>query len=141
LGKRVHELRAAKKWSQEEFAHISGLHRTYIGQIERGEKNISFENLSKVAGVLDVTLSELLAGLEDAGVLEFRPKQKTESGNRLIVDDARRMLEIHKMVKRLRLQRDAMDRTVQAIEGLAESGVRRSASGHRTSGRTGSAKK
>jgi transcriptional regulator with XRE-family HTH domain len=61
LGKRIHDLRAAKKWSQEEFAHISGLHRTYIGQIERGEKNISFENLSKVAGALGVTLSELPA--------------------------------------------------------------------------------
>ena len=50
LGKRVHELRAVKKWSQEEFAHISGLHRTYIGQIERGEKNISFNNLLKEIG-------------------------------------------------------------------------------------------
>jgi DNA-binding XRE family transcriptional regulator len=63
--KRVHELRAAKEWSQEEFAHISGLHDTYIGQIERGEKNISFGNLSKIASVLGVTLSELLSGLED----------------------------------------------------------------------------
>jgi hypothetical protein len=53
-----------------------------------------------------MTLSELLAGLEGAGVLDERPKQKTESGNRFIVDDARRMLEIHKMVKRLRLQRE-----------------------------------
>jgi len=47
------------------FSGCSGLHRTYIGQIERGEKNISFENLSKVAGVLGVTLSDLLSGLED----------------------------------------------------------------------------
>ena len=45
---------------------MSGLHRTYIGQIERGEKNISFANLLKVSGVLDVTMSELLAGLEDS---------------------------------------------------------------------------
>jgi transcriptional regulator with XRE-family HTH domain len=52
LGKRIHELRAARKWSQEEFAHVSGLHRTYIGQIERGEKNISFDNLSRVSSVL-----------------------------------------------------------------------------------------
>ena len=42
LGKKVHELRAARNWSQEEFAHVSGFHRTYVGQIERGEKNISF---------------------------------------------------------------------------------------------------
>lgn len=75
LGKRVHELRAAKKWSQEEFAHVSGLHRTYIGQIERGEKNISFENLLKVAGVLGVTLSELLSGLEDGGALNGAAKR------------------------------------------------------------------
>src|ERR1035437_9604826 len=106
LGKRVRELRAARKWSQEEFAHLSGFHRTYVGQIERGEKNISFENLSKVAGVLDVTMSELLAGLEDAGGVDAGSKHRTESGNRPIVDDARRMLEIHRMVKRLRLQRD-----------------------------------
>jgi len=141
LGRRVRELRAARKWSQEEFAHVSGLHRTYIGQIERGEKNISFDNLSKVAGVLDVTLSELLAGLEDAGVLEGRLKQKTKSDNRLIVDDARRKLEIHKMVKRLRLQRDAMDRTVRALEDLTEAGFRKPASVHRPSRRTRTAKK
>jgi len=70
LGKRVHERRVARKWSQEEFAHVSGLHRTYIGQIERGEKNISFANLVKISGVLGVTMSELLAGIEDnTGVL------------------------------------------------------------------------
>lgn len=141
LGKRIHELRAARKWSQEEFAHLSGLHRTYIGQIERGEKNIGFENLSKVAGVLDVTMSELLAGLEDAGVLDARSKHGTESGNPAIVDGARRMLEIHRMVKRLRLQRDAMDRTVQVLEDLAESGLRGPESVHPTSRRTRSAKK
>jgi transcriptional regulator with XRE-family HTH domain len=70
LGKRVHERRVARKWSQEEFAHVSGLHRTYIGQIERGEKNISFANLVKISGVLGVTMAELLAGIEDnTGVL------------------------------------------------------------------------
>jgi transcriptional regulator with XRE-family HTH domain len=65
LGKRVHERRVAKKWSQEEFAHLSGRHRTYIGQIERGENNISFANLVKISGVLGVTMSELLAGIGD----------------------------------------------------------------------------
>ena len=78
LGKRVHELRGARKWSQEEFAHVSGLHRTYIGQIERGEKNISFANLVKISGVLGVTMSELLAGIEDdTGVLSAPSIQGT----------------------------------------------------------------
>jgi transcriptional regulator with XRE-family HTH domain len=40
------------------------LNRTYIGQIERGEKNISFGNLVKISGVLGVTMSELLSELE-----------------------------------------------------------------------------
>jgi transcriptional regulator with XRE-family HTH domain len=59
---------------------VSGLHRTDIGQIERGEKNISFDNLSRIAGVLGVTLSELLSGLEDAGALSDASKRKPTSG-------------------------------------------------------------
>ena len=82
LGKRVHDLRSAKNWSQEEFAHISGLHRTYIGQIERGEKNISFGNLSKIAGALGVTLSELLSGLEDGGAVDVETKRARKAGSR-----------------------------------------------------------
>lgn len=140
LGKRVRELRAGKKWSQEEFAHISGLHRTYIGQIERGEKNISFENLSKVANVLGVTLSELLAGLENAGIPGGESEPRTGASSQSIVDDTRRMFEIHRMATRLKLQSDAMNRTVRALEDLTESGVRRPAS-VRTNRRTGRAKK
>ncbi len=67
LGKRVHSLRTAKGWSQEEFAHVCGLHRTYVGQIERAEKNISFENLTKLSTALGITLAELLSGLETSG--------------------------------------------------------------------------
>ncbi|MGA3077309.1 MAG: helix-turn-helix transcriptional regulator [Bryobacteraceae bacterium] len=106
-------------------------HRTYIGQIERGEKNISFDNLSKVAGVLDVT----------GGVLEGRPKQKKKAGRTLMVDDARRKIEIRKMVKRLAIQRDAMDRTMRALEDLAEAGLSMPASIHRPSRRTRAAQK
>jgi transcriptional regulator with XRE-family HTH domain len=117
LGKRVHELHAAKKWSQEEFAHISGLHRTYMGQIERGEKNISFANLLKVSGVLGVTMSELLAGLEDSTWPERdRPGRASVAKAE---DSARPMFEVHRLVKRLKLQRAAMDRTVELLEERA----------------------
>ena len=115
LGKRVHELRAAKNWSQEEFAHVSGLHRTYIGQIERGEKNISFGNLSKVAGVLGITMSELLSGLEAGGALDMEPKRLRESGNAAI-DAERRMIGVQKLVRRLRFQFAAMDRTMVVLD-------------------------
>jgi len=115
LGKRVHELRAARNWSQEEFAHVSGLHRTYIGQIERGEKNISFDNLSKVAGVLDVTLSALLKGLEDGGPVDLK-SPRAETGRRK--ETAHEQLETHKLVQRLKVQHAEMGRTILAFERL-----------------------
>jgi transcriptional regulator with XRE-family HTH domain len=115
LGKRVHELRAAKKWSQEEFAHISGLHRTYIGQIERGEKNISFDNLSRVAGALGVTLAALLEGLEDRSITNLK-STPVEPGGRKEV--AHQQLETQKLVKRLKIQHAEMSRTIQALENM-----------------------
>lgn len=119
LGKRVHELRAAKKWSQEEFAHVSGLHRTYIGQIERGEKNISFENLSKVAGVLGVTLSELLSGLEDGVTLYSSSKLAPRSVHTKALNTPGRALELQRLARRLTLQASAINQTIQALDDLA----------------------
>lgn len=118
LGKRVHDLRAARKWSQEEFAHVSGLHRTYIGQIERGEKNISFGNLVKLTGVLDVSLSELLSGLEN-GVAAKESKSRSDLNGQKTRDDDHRLFEIQRLVTRLGVQRAAMDRTILVLEELA----------------------
>jgi len=117
LGKRVHDLRAAKKWSQEEFAHISGLHRTYIGQIERGEKNISFANLLKVAGVLGVTMSDLLLGLEDSTWPDG--DRISKAGETKLPTASRPLFEIRRLIKTLRQQRAAMDRTVESLEQSA----------------------
>lgn len=59
FGERVRELRLAKGLSQEELAFKSGVHRTYLGGIERGERNPSLKNITAIAKALDVTLSEL----------------------------------------------------------------------------------
>jgi transcriptional regulator with XRE-family HTH domain len=122
LGRRVHELRAAKKWSQEEFAHVSGLHRTYVGQIERGEKNISFDNLSKVASALDLTLSALLEGLENRRAPNVKPGQ-AETGSSKAT--AHEQLEIRKLVRRLKLQHSEMSRTIQSLADLPEQPLRK----------------
>ena len=114
LGKRIHELRVARQWSQEEFAHVSGLHRTYIGQIERGEKNISFGNLVKVSAVLGVTASELLSALEGSGSSAAQLKP----GRRKDVTSARRKDEIQKLLRRFKHQRAAMDQTMTTLEDL-----------------------
>lgn len=71
LGRAVRALREAAGLSQEELAERCGLHRTYIGGIERGERNVSFGNLLKLARALRVRPSRLLA---EAEVLRKQPE-------------------------------------------------------------------
>lgn len=60
----VRSLRKAKGWSQERLAEQSGLHRTYVSSLERGERNVSLDNLGVLADALGVTISELLDGVK-----------------------------------------------------------------------------
>lgn len=59
LGTAIRESRKSVGLSQEEFGHACGLHRTYIGQVERGEKNVSFENIYKMSVALQCSPSAL----------------------------------------------------------------------------------
>ena len=59
FGARVRALRTEKGWSQEDFAFECGLHRTYIGAVERGERNISLENIKKIADTFKIDIAEL----------------------------------------------------------------------------------
>lgn len=61
LGEAVRVARITKGLSQEALAHECELHRTYIGSIERGERNVSLKNIVAISSVLGVTASELLA--------------------------------------------------------------------------------
>lgn len=65
LGRAVRDFRAQRRISQEELAHRSGMHRTYLGGIERGERNPSYDNLLRLASGLGVRPSELLSRAED----------------------------------------------------------------------------
>ena len=55
----MRNLRQSKGYSQESFADTVDLHRTYIGAIERGEQNVSLDNIEKIAKALKVKVSEL----------------------------------------------------------------------------------
>jgi transcriptional regulator with XRE-family HTH domain len=59
FGERVRELRKEKGLSQEELSFKTGLHRTYIGMIERAEKNITLTNIEKIAKALDIDIKNL----------------------------------------------------------------------------------
>lgn len=62
FGEKVRELRKEKGLSQEELSFKADLHRTYIGMIERAEKNITLLNIEKIAKALSVEIKELLNG-------------------------------------------------------------------------------
>jgi transcriptional regulator with XRE-family HTH domain len=63
LGDRIRKLRRKKGWSQEEFAAISGMHRTYIGAVERGEKNLTISTIYTLANTLKTTIARLFSGI------------------------------------------------------------------------------
>ncbi|HEV2960215.1 MAG TPA: helix-turn-helix transcriptional regulator [Candidatus Angelobacter sp.] len=59
LGNKIRELRKAKGWAQEAFAHQCGMHRGHMGQIERGESNLTLSTLLIIAEKLETTVSVL----------------------------------------------------------------------------------
>lgn len=59
FGQRVQKLRKKRNLSQEQLADMAGVHRTYIGMVERAEKNITLRNIKKIAKALDVNIKEL----------------------------------------------------------------------------------
>ena len=60
FGNKVRERRVKLGLSQEELAHRAGVHRTYIGMIERAEKNITLENIQKISEALKMPLNKLM---------------------------------------------------------------------------------
>ena len=63
FGKKVREERHKQGLSQEGLASIAGVHRTYIGMIERAEKNITLLNTFKISQALGISISELTKGI------------------------------------------------------------------------------
>ena len=63
FGQRVREEREKLGLSQEAFADKVGVHRTYIGMIERAEKNITLINIAKIAGALSIKVNNLVKGI------------------------------------------------------------------------------
>ena len=63
FGKAVRALREERGYSQEDLAERAGLHRNYVGGVERGERNVALENIVKLAGALSVRTRDLFESL------------------------------------------------------------------------------
>jgi len=59
FGTKVRKYRLKKKLSQEKLAELADLHRTYIGQVECGKRNVALKNIAKLAKALNVSIKEL----------------------------------------------------------------------------------
>jgi len=70
FGERVRALRHERQLSQEELAARADVHRTFIGMIERGEKNATLVTILKIARALEKPVDDLMTGLDDADAAE-----------------------------------------------------------------------
>ena len=72
-GQRIRNYRTQQKLSQEKLAELSGCHPTYIGQVERGEKNATLESIEKIASALNIPLAQLFEKLGDGEISDSIP--------------------------------------------------------------------
>ena len=98
LGQRIRNYRTAKGLSQEGLAELCGCHPTYVGQIERGEKNATIESIERISSALNVSLSKLFEklGADDGAarniplecydLLASKSKAEQESIYRILLD-------------------------------------------------------
>jgi transcriptional regulator with XRE-family HTH domain len=63
LGARIRELRVKKGWSQEEFADLCGIHRSHMGEIERGETNLTLSTMLVITHKLNISISSIFKGI------------------------------------------------------------------------------
>jgi transcriptional regulator with XRE-family HTH domain len=111
LGQRIQALRKARGWSQEKFADVCGVHRTYMGHIERGEKNVSFNTLVRLADALGITVSELLSDETKAAQKHSRPRMKIKP---TVSSD-----DLSGVIRELNQQRQTLEKTAGALKNVA----------------------
>jgi transcriptional regulator with XRE-family HTH domain len=112
LGRRIRELRSKHGWTQEQFAGFCGVHRTYLGHVERGEKNVSLSTVSRLANALGVRIPALFGrSLENGSLPHLRPPL-TKSPN-----SAAAHPEVVRLLDELQAQRKAMRLALRDLSG------------------------
>jgi transcriptional regulator with XRE-family HTH domain len=103
LGRRIRDLRTKRGWTQEQFAEFCGLHRTYMGHVERGEKNVSLSTVLRVANALGIRISALFGRSQGATSVASSGKQTLHR------------LDVNRLLDELQDQRQAMKQMVREL--------------------------
>lgn len=98
IGQRIRSYRLQNGFNQEELAEKCGLHPTYIGQVERGEKNATLESISKIANGLDLSLSKLFENIVSGEDNENYPAEAYDLVLYLLVEEQEKLLKIMQMI-------------------------------------------
>jgi transcriptional regulator with XRE-family HTH domain len=115
LGRRIRELRSKHGWSQEQFADFCGLHRTYLGHVERGEKNVSLSTVLRVADALGVRISALFGRTQNAvadGPKQLRPPMTRSASGAAAYD-----VDVRSILDELQSQRKALRQALRDLSG------------------------
>ena len=98
IGQRIRSYRLQSGLNQEGLAEKCGLHPTYIGQVERGEKNATLESISKIAGGLNLSLSKLFENIDSCEDNEDFPTEAYDLVLSLPIDEQEKLLKIMQMI-------------------------------------------
>lgn len=98
IGQRIRSYRLQNGLNQEELAEKCGLHPTYIGQVERGEKNATLESVSKIANGLSLPLSKLFENMGNEADIENYPAGAYDLMLSLPTDEQEKMIKIMHMI-------------------------------------------
>ena len=98
IGQRIRNYRIQNGLNQEELAEKCGLHLTYIGQVERREKNATLESISKIANGLSLTLNKLFENIGSGEDNENYPVKAYDLVLSLPIDEQEKLLKIMQMI-------------------------------------------
>ena len=94
LGQRIKFYRKQKRLSQEKLSELSDLHPTYIGQLERGEKNASIESIYKISIGLQIPITQLLEKLDEYNMMELIEQNNRDENHENIPLQAYELLSL-----------------------------------------------
>jgi len=113
LGRRIRELRTRHGWTQEQFAEFCGLHRTYMGHVERGEKNVSLSTVARVANALGVRISALFGHSQDIPTPEPAKQRRAQKPGP--APSQPQVPDVTRLVDELQAQRKAMRQAIRDL--------------------------